>query len=217
MIDSLLGNINGHSLARMVKSRKESVVSFQAESEVRHKKLPKSRENSDLSYRKTGDHNVMMNGSSAETAAVLTQSIAGKCGHKNVVRTTLSASAVVCPATPRKSVLQDIEQFEKSCSIEQNSSLSQTIEKLLLSSSKLYPPRFRFDITSEAAAFNFSLLKENNFDLAKLLNAEDQPSITSYGSEFKPMAELEPLLGNHPRWDAFRTRLEEGAEFPIED
>lgn len=89
------------------------------------------------------------------------------------------------------------------------------IAALLESSSDLHEPAFKFEVSEEASEYNMSLLKKNNFDLAKLLNA--QPSITSYGSEFKKIPELESLLGRHPRWDKMKKRLEEGACFPIEE
>ena len=40
-------------------------------------------------------------------------------------------------------------------------------------------------------------------------------SIVTYGSEFKPVHVLEPLLGRHPLWSAFRSILEHGASYPL--
>ena len=42
-------------------------------------------------------------------------------------------------------------------------------------------------------------------------------SIVAYGSEFKPVHVLEPLLGRHPLWSAFRSILEHGAAYPLRD
>jgi hypothetical protein len=89
------------------------------------------------------------------------------------------------------------------------------ISRLLATSSKLHSPRFQFEVSPEAARFNFQLLVDHNFDLETLLNPVSGQCITSYGSEFKSPTALEPLLGHHPRWSAFRDRLENGATFPL--
>ena len=85
--------------------------------------------------------------------------------------------------------------------------------KLLKSSSSLLKPVFKFEVSDEAAEFNMKLLKKNHFNLDKLLNSK--PSITSYGSEFKAITELEPLLQSHPRWPEMKRKLVEGATFPV--
>ena len=95
------------------------------------------------------------------------------------------------------------------------SELSDTIAKLLQSSCKLNKPIFKFEVSESAAQFNIEKLREHDFNLDKLLN--NQKSVTSYGSEFKPIAELQPLLGHHPRWNEMKKRLEEGACFPIKE
>ena len=91
--------------------------------------------------------------------------------------------------------------------------LPSIILKLLKSSSSLSKPLFKFEVSEEAARFNMNLLQKNNFNLDKLLNSS--PSITSYGSEFKPVDELEPLLHLHPRWPEMKRKLIEGATFPV--
>ena len=57
------------------------------------------------------------------------------------------------------------------------------------------------------------LLRDQDFNLENILNSE--PNITSYGSEFKPVPELEPLLHLHPRWSEMKKKLLEGATFPV--
>jgi hypothetical protein len=37
----------------------------------------------------------------------------------------------------------------------------------------------------------------------------------SYGSEFKTSHKLEPLLQFHPRWPAFKSKLDKGSLFPL--
>ena len=76
-------------------------------------------------------------------------------------------------------------------------SISEKVKVLLGKTSNLYPPVFRFDISTEAAETNFKLLKENNFNLEKLLNLTQ--SVTTYGSEFKDVDDLHDILHRHPR------------------
>ena len=87
------------------------------------------------------------------------------------------------------------------------------IKKLLNISSSLEEPVFKFDVSDEASEFNMNKLQEHDYNLDKLLN--ETHSITSYGSEFKKISELELLLGKHPRWNEMKKRLSEGACFPI--
>ena len=100
------------------------------------------------------------------------------------------------------------------CADSTNIDLPSVLDQLLQSSTKLAEPLFQFEVSDKAAAFNMKLLKDNKFDLGRLLNKE--PSITSYGSELKAVDELEPLLRNHPRWSELKTRLTEGATFPVQ-
>ncbi len=91
-------------------------------------------------------------------------------------------------------------------------SLQAVVEKLLQKKEQMFPPKFRFDICKEAAEFNFDLLKENNFELEKLLNPTDK-CVTSYGSEFKSVEDLAELLHRHPRWEAMKEKLEKAVIF----
>ena len=72
-------------------------------------------------------------------------------------------------------------------------------------------PKFRFDVSMDAARYNFNLLKENNFNLEDLLNTPGETSVTTYGSEFKTTKELEKLFILHPRWEALKQRLNDGS------
>jgi hypothetical protein len=91
--------------------------------------------------------------------------------------------------------------------------LPQVVATLLKTTSTLSKPQLCFEVSDEAAAFNMRILRENKFDLEKILNSH--PSVTSYGSEFKSVEELEPLLQYHPRWKDLKTKLTEGAAFPV--
>ena len=90
------------------------------------------------------------------------------------------------------------------------------IKRLLLTRSNLKAPKFRFDITEEAAAHNLNLLKAHDFDLEALLNPPEAPSVTTYGSEFKDVSQLEHLLKHHPRWPALKRLLRHGSEWKLE-
>jgi hypothetical protein len=89
------------------------------------------------------------------------------------------------------------------------------IASLLQSTSKLEEPVFKFTVSDESATFNMNLLRQNNFDLEELLNRTK--SVTSYGSEFKSVEELTPLLQRHPRWTELKKKLSEGAIFPTKE
>ena len=58
-------------------------------------------------------------------------------------------------------------------------------------------------------------IRENDCNLEKILN--ENLGVTSYGSEFKNVNELEYLLGKHPRWNELKENPKEGACFPIEE
>ena len=91
------------------------------------------------------------------------------------------------------------------------------ISRLLASSSILEKPQVRFDINMEAATYNFNLLKQANFNLESILNIPGHPSVTSYGSEFKPTSELQQLFQHHPRWHILRTILDKGSTWKLND
>ena len=75
--------------------------------------------------------------------------------------------------------------------------IAKNIERLLKIEDHFVDPIFKFEVSEEAAAFNYKLLKSNNLDLDLLLN-QGEKSITSYGSEFKDSDQLEDLLKMHP-------------------
>jgi len=75
-------------------------------------------------------------------------------------------------------------------------------------------PVFSFELLQEAAQANFKILRENNMSLHKILT-ENTFSALSYGSEFKPVAVLEPLFQFHPGWHVMKMRLENGLSYPV--
>ena len=62
--------------------------------------------------------------------------------------------------------------------------------------------RFSFELTMEAALKNSLLMKKYDYDLKKAI--DDQPgTIISYGSEIRPLAQLDVLLHNHRNYSRF--------------
>ena len=89
------------------------------------------------------------------------------------------------------------------------------ITSLLQRTAAMNPPTLKFEVTREAADYNFRLLTEHDFQLDHILNSPPN-SVTAYGSEFKSTDHLKGLLGRHHRWAALEDRLRNGAEFPLE-
>ena len=92
--------------------------------------------------------------------------------------------------------------------------LPSILSKLLESTSDLHEPIFKFEVSEQAAKFNWDLLHHHNFDLQHLLNPQKR-CVTNYGSEFKSSKDLEPLLALHPRWPDLKKRLDNGVDFPL--
>ncbi len=61
-------------------------------------------------------------------------------------------------------------------------------------------PEFFFDMMQEAAAKNFLLFKQYNFNLGRAIEAQ-KFSPLSYGSEFKKPQVLKNIFKNHPLWE----------------
>ena len=96
--------------------------------------------------------------------------------------------------------LATVSKVSKPRSVDPYSSTSwlpKKINSLLSSSEFLAPSKFKFEVSIEAANKNFELLRSNNFQLHQLLNPTEK-CITNYGSEFKPVEELEGLWNRHP-------------------
>lgn len=91
-----------------------------------------------------------------------------------------------------------------------------TIEELLAITQEMAEPRFKFEATAEAAAWNFKLLRDGGFGWDNLLNTNPK-SVTSFGSEFKDPQDLDRLFSYHPRWKQLRHRLHRAVHFPLED
>ena len=73
---------------------------------------------------------------------------------------------------------------------------------------------FKFDMNSEAAETNLSVLREHGMNLSKALKAQEGSPL-DYGSEFRPIHKLERIFKNHPNWDRIKKILEEGSDWPL--
>ena len=73
---------------------------------------------------------------------------------------------------------------------------------------------FRYEFTPEAAEHNTSVLESFDFDLAKVIDSYPGLHI-SYGSEFRPPWQLEPLLRHHPSWQEFHDDMLYGIQYPF--
>jgi hypothetical protein len=80
---------------------------------------------------------------------------------------------------------------------------------------KLNDPPLRFDLSIEAALHNKNVLESVNNSVNRLIQ-KCSPSILDYGSEFKPIYILQPLLHRHRNWEYFKKILEDGSTFPLE-
>ncbi len=80
-------------------------------------------------------------------------------------------------------------------------------------------PIFKFEFSEEAAAHNFDILQQHDFDLNKIM-LHDPHSPLRPGSEFRPVGLLEPILGTHFLWPRVRDTMLHGAHyhlFPLDD
>ena len=73
-------------------------------------------------------------------------------------------------------------------------------------------PPFRFEVSPEAAEHNARLLAEKDFDVGRFLGSH-QDTTLGYGCEFRPPAQLEPLLGLHPHFGLLEDLLRNGMSY----
>jgi hypothetical protein len=77
-------------------------------------------------------------------------------------------------------------------------------------------PEFTFELTKEAAAKNFLVLRKYCFSLEAALSAQKGTQL-EYGSEFRTVEELAPVFELHPLWEDIKGTLTSGAVFPLRD
>ena len=91
----------------------------------------------------------------------------------------------------------------------------QTVETICASSCpipKSHP--FIFEATAAAATHNKTILSSHNHHLGSVIDAYPMSSI-AYGSEFRPIHQLEPLLSQHPYWPKLASTLSSGSHYPL--
>lgn len=75
-------------------------------------------------------------------------------------------------------------------------------------------PEFTFELTQEAAMRNLCILHRYDYNIETALKANSNTPL-SYGSEFRPIPVLQPLLFLHPYWSKFKTLLTHGSDWPL--
>ena len=73
-----------------------------------------------------------------------------------------------------------------------------------------------FQLSEEAAVNNTEILRASDFDLAKVLDSHPG-TISSYGSELRPLDQLRSLLHRHPQWDTIEKYAVSGIDYPFVD
>ena len=68
----------------------------------------------------------------------------------------------------------------------------------------------------DAAQQNSNLLEEVGYDLGHFINQHPGSTI-SYGSELRPISQLEPLLHHHPTFQRFKYNHLNRIDYPIEE
>ncbi|KAI2502043.1 hypothetical protein MHU86_12446 [Fragilaria crotonensis] len=73
-------------------------------------------------------------------------------------------------------------------------------------------PPIRFELTEQAAIHNASVLELVDFDIGRLIR-DHTTSTLGFGSEFRRVSELRPLLGRHPHFPNLEQILSEGMHY----
>jgi hypothetical protein len=73
------------------------------------------------------------------------------------------------------------------------------------------PPTW-FDASEEAARHNSGLLQACHYDITRFL-AKHQDSTLAFGSEFRPLEQLQTILGGHPTFPFYKDVLAQGIPF----
>ncbi|KAL3757612.1 hypothetical protein ACHAWU_004714 [Discostella pseudostelligera] len=76
-------------------------------------------------------------------------------------------------------------------------------------------PEFQFEMTREAALRNFCVIQKYG-DIEKAIEGQ-RHSPVGYGSEFRAIDILTPLLKHHPYWEKFKSLLSRGSDWPLTD
>ena len=81
-------------------------------------------------------------------------------------------------------------------------------------STKTYPPfqnpPFDFSLNKNAAKHNSSILAQYDYNLENTLAAVSPGTQLEFGSEFRPVSDLQPILKHHPLWKRVKAILTQG-------
>ena len=97
------------------------------------------------------------------------------------------------------------------------SHLVRMVSKVLASvPPQIHPPFFRFEKSAEAATHNTEILRQHNMSFSAAITAGPFTPC-SPGSEFRPTNILADVFACHPTWDKFKTILDHGSSFPMDE
>ena len=77
-------------------------------------------------------------------------------------------------------------------------------------------PLFKFELTMKAALRNYLVLLKHGLSLESALESQ-KDSPLGFGSKFRPVKTLEPLLAKHPNWPCLKQILISGSSWDLED
>jgi hypothetical protein len=77
-------------------------------------------------------------------------------------------------------------------------------------------PPVKFDLSASSVEHNTRLLQDSGLSLQKLL-LQHQDTTLGFGSEFRPLAQLRKVLGQHPNFGFFSDVLENGMNYHFTD
>jgi hypothetical protein len=73
-------------------------------------------------------------------------------------------------------------------------------------------PNVRFGTDANSAGFNTEVLRQNDYDLEKVIAANPGTTL-DFGSEFRPVEQLEMILGHHPNFNEFKEIVSNGMPY----
>ena len=76
---------------------------------------------------------------------------------------------------------------------------------------------FLFEFTNKAAKHNSKILEQKRWDLEEALRVAAPGTHLQYGSEFRPVSDLEPLLEENELWPKTKAMLQHGVKIPIDN
>ena len=77
-------------------------------------------------------------------------------------------------------------------------------------------PEFRFELTDEAAQWNYLVLKKYGLDLKRAIEGQSDSPL-GYGSEFRDQSVLEEIFSKHPNWSRLKSILQNGSDWRLSE